>query len=252
MSEKGIELAFSDRVATITIVRERRRNALDNDSLDQMIAALGEIRRRDDIAAVIVTGEGVKAFCAGADLKAAAGYTEREIKHSSYLMLTCYEMLDEFPCATIAAIEGFCLGGGLELALCCDYRIASTEARFGFPEINSGLLPSAGGTFRAPRAIGASRAREMLLFGAQIDARKAEQWGLVSALVPPGGAAAAATSMAAEYAARVDPEVVGILKQIIVSGQGVPTRAANLLCMLSDQAMMHNESYQSGMKNFKK
>ena len=128
----------------------------------------------------MVSSEGTRLFCAGSDLKALVDYDLKEKVRHTRLFQKAMAAVDEAPCATIAAIEGFCLGGGLELALGCDRRIASEEAVFGFPEITVGAPPTGGGTLRAPRAIGLARAREMLIFAERIDATTAKGIGLIS------------------------------------------------------------------------
>ncbi|MGX8014194.1 enoyl-CoA hydratase/isomerase family protein (plasmid) [Mesorhizobium sp. ORM8.1] len=239
------------RVATITINREHRRNAFDMETLESFYDALLKVRR-SDASILVLSGKGIKAFSAGQDLKASALYTDRQLQEFSRVMLGVMETLDELPCATIAAIEGFCLGGGLELALGCDLRIASEAARFGFPEVRLGVLPSGGGTVRAPRAIGMARAREMLIFGEQIDARKALDWGLVNRLVPAETALQAALDYAATYGDTVNRQTVSILKDILVSGQGASTRVGQTLAFLGDCALMGSSEYKAGMASLNK
>jgi enoyl-CoA hydratase len=241
-----IQLDIADRVACVTIDREERRNALDNEALDTLIATFEGIRR-EDVTAVVLTGKGTKAFCAGSDLKALTAYSERDAQHHTYLFQKYTELMDEFPRATIAAIEGFCLGGGLELALTCDYRFASAESEFGFPEITFNALPTGGGTIRAPRAIGLARAREMLLFGFRIDARKAMAWNLVSELVPAGTALEAAMAMARSYAAKVDPFSVTMLKSLLMGGYGTASRVGQTMAYLADCALTQSESFKRGV-----
>lgn len=249
MAEKTILLYIADRVATVVIAREQRRNSVDNDALEQLRAAIEEIRRQD-VAVIVVAGQGTKAFCAGSDLKALAGYSERDARYHTHLFLSTMSELDEFPCATIAAIEGFCLGGGLELALTCDYRIASRESKFGFPEIKVGAMPTGGGTIRAPRALGLARAREMLLFGGQIDAQKALDWGLASEIVAPGTALEAAKAMARDYASKVDAATVGLLKRIIMSSYNAAGRTGDALAYLADYALVQSDSFKRGVGGF--
>jgi enoyl-CoA hydratase len=249
MSDPSILLEVSGRVATITLAREHRRNALDNEALERLRSTFEELRQKNVTVAVIV-GQGLKAFCAGSDLKALAAYSEPEAHHHTHLFLSCMETIDEFPCATIAAIEGYCFGGGLELALACDYRIASKEAKFGFPEIKVGALPSGGGTVRAPRAIGLTRAREMLLFGFEIDAQKALDWGLISETAPAGAALETALAMARRYADKVDPATVALLKHILIGGYGSSTRTGQTLAYLADYALVQSESFKRGVRGF--
>ncbi len=249
MTEKTVLLDIADRIATITIAREQRRNSVDNEALEQIGAAVAKIRR-EDVAVIIVSGQGTKAFCAGSDLKALASYSERDARYHTHLFLSTMTELDEFPCATIAAIEGFCLGGGLELALTCDYRIASQESKFGFPEIKVNAMPTGGGTIRAPRALGLARAREMLLFGGQIDAQKALDWGLVSEIVPAGTAFEAAKAMARDYASKVDGPTVGLLKRIIMSSYEASVRTGDALAYLGDYALVQSDSFKKGVGGF--
>ena len=249
MAEKTILLDIADRVATIVIAREQRRNSVDNDALEQIRAAVESIRRQE-VAVIVIAGQGTKAFCAGSDLKALASYSEQDARYHTHLFLSAMEEIDEFPCATIAAIEGFCLGGGLELALTCDYRIASRESKFGFPEINVGAMPTGGGTIRAPRALGLLRAREMLLFGGQIDAEKALAWGLVSEIVAPGTALEAAKAMALGYASKVDPGTVALLKRVIMGGYDTPARTGSALAYLADYALVQSDSFKQGVGGF--
>lgn len=242
-----IDHSLHQRVATVVIDREHRRNALDNEALEQLIAAF-EGFRMQDVTAVVISGKGTKAFSAGSDLKAVAEYSERETQHHTYLLQKCAETIDEAPVVTIAAIEGFCLGGGLELALACDYRIASAEAQFGFPEITFHVLPTGGATVRLPRAIGLSRAREMLLFGFRIDAAKAMGWNLVSEVVAPGTAVAAATEKARDYAAKVEPFSVAMMKSILIGGYGTSARVGHAMAYLADCALSQTEAFKQGVE----
>ncbi len=241
-----IVVEVKDRVASVTIDREERRNALDSEALQAIIDAFEGFRLKD-VTAVVIAGRGTKAFSAGGDLKATHAFSTREAQHHSYLWQKCTETVDEAPYATIAAIEGYCLGGGLELALTCDYRIASSAAQFGFPEITFNAVPTGGGTLRAPRAIGLNRAREMLLFGGRIDAKKALDWGLVSELVEPTAAYASAMAMAEAYAAKVDPVAVATLKQVLIAGYGGGTRPGHAMAYLADSVMMLQPSFKDGV-----
>jgi enoyl-CoA hydratase len=233
----SIVVELKDRVASVMIDREERRNALDSEALEAIIKAF-EGFRLQEVTAVVVSGRGTKAFSAGGDLKATHAFSPREAQHHSYLWQKCTETVDEAPYATIAAIEGYCLGGGLELALACDYRIASTAAQFAFPEITFNAVATGGGTLRAPRAIGLARARQMLIFGGRIDAAKAHDWGLVSELVAPGSALESAKAMARAYAAKIDPIAVATLKQVLVTGYGGGTRPGRAMPYRAECVLM--------------
>ena len=247
----AIELQLDERVGTLTINRPERRNALDNEALQQMLEAL-EVVRRSRVVALCISGSGDRAFCAGSDLKALATYGAEDAEYHTYLFQRMTETLDELPCATIAAIEGACLGGGLEIALACDLRIAATSAVFGFPEITVGALPTGGGTVLAPRAIGLARTRQMMLFGDRIDAATALAYGLVGELSPGPDPRALAAQRAADLAARTNREAVKLLKAMLVTGAGLPTRSGQMLAYLGDAALVRSDAFKQGVSAWKK
>ena len=238
--------SLADGVASVVIDREERRNALDNEALEQLIAAF-EGFRRQEVTVAVLSGKGQRAFSAGSDLKAVATYSERDVQHHTFLLQKCAETIDECPVATIAAIEGFCIGGGLEIAIACDYRLASSEAQFGFPEITFHVLPTGGATVRLPRVIGLGRAREMLLFGRRIGADKAISWNLVSELVPAGTAYASAMEMAKSYAAQVKPFSVAVMKNLLISGYGASARTGQSMAYLADCALSQTQAFKQGV-----
>lgn len=248
-ASSSIVLEVSGRVASITIDREARRNSVDNEALEGLIGAFEKLRR-DPVSVLVLCGAGEKAFCAGSDLKALAEYSYEDAVRHTRLFLECTEALEELPCATIAAIEGFCFGGGLEIALACDARIASTESQFGFPEITVGALPTGGGTVSAPRAIGFARAREMMVFGERINADLALQWGLVGSLTEPGTVLTAARERAEGYASRVEPGSIALLKQILVGGYGAPGRTGRTMAVLADSILLQRDSFKEGVGSF--
>lgn len=241
-----INVTITDALAAVEIDREHRRNALDNEALENLIAVV-EGFRRQDVTTVVLSGKGPKAFSAGSDLKAVSEYSERDTQHHTYLLQKCCEVIDEAPVATIAAIEGFCLGGGLEIALSCDYRLASAEAQFGFPEITFHVLPTGGATVRLPRVVGFGRAREMLVFGNRIDGQKALQWNLVNEVVAPGTAVAAAMEMARAYAGKVKPFSLAVLKNILVTGYGTAAHTGHGMAYLADLALSQTEAFKGGV-----
>ena len=168
-----------EKVAIITINRPDKLNALNSKVHTEGVAALEELRKDDSVRVVVITGAGEKSFIAGADISEFAGQTpvtQRNLFHEK----TFFNSIDTFPKPVIAMINGFCLGGGNELALACDIRIASENARFGQPEINLGIMCGGGGTQRLTRLIGESKAMEMILTGDMIDALTAFNYGLVN------------------------------------------------------------------------
>ena len=172
-----------DRVAIVTINRPDKRNALNIKTREEGAQVLEELRTDDSVGVVVFTGAGDKAFVAGADIAEFAGrtaLTQREVM----LGRSLFTAFDTFPKPIIAMINGYCLGGGCELALACDIRIASDTASFGQPEINLGIIPGGGGTQRLTRLIGEGKAMELILTGDIINAQTAYNLGLVNAVVP--------------------------------------------------------------------
>jgi len=180
-----------------------------HDALTRLAAAPA-----DEVRAVVVTGRGERAFCAGSDIGEFAALRGRVAEGKLLLEKLVYRQLAELPMATIAAIEGDALGGGLELALCCDLRVASTRAKIGMPEVRLAVIPGSGGTQRLPRVIGPARAKALILSGRIISATIAEHIGLVDQVVPAGEALQAADALAAEIASR-GPLAVREAKRLI-------------------------------------
>jgi len=176
--------------------------------------ALDRLERADDIRAVVVSGRGERAFSAGShvgEFEDQAGEAGRD-RHK--LDQDVWRQLADLPMPTIAAIEGHCLGGGLELALCCDIRIASETAKLGLPEVRLAVIPGSGGTQRLPRVVGATRAKELILTGHRLTAAEAEAIGLVNRVVPAGRAVAVGDEIAAEIAS-AGPVAVREAKRLI-------------------------------------
>src|SRR5438128_2522408 len=172
-----------ERVAIITINRPEKRNALNIQTRAEGAAALDELAADDSVRVVIFTGAGDKAFIAGADI---AEFAERTALTQREVMLQrgLFNAVDSFPKPIIAMVNGYCLGGGCEVALACDIRIASESASFGQPEINLGIIPGGGGTQRLTRLVGEGKAMEMILSGEIINAQEAYRLGLVNQVVP--------------------------------------------------------------------
>ncbi len=189
-------------------------NLVTRELTEQLHEALTTIARADDVRAVVVSGHGERAFCAGSDIGEFEGLKGRVSEGKLLLEKLVYRQLAELPMPTLAAIEGNALGGGLELALCCDLRIASARANLGLPEVRLAVMPGSGGTQRLPRIVGPARAKELILTGRIIDAATAERIGLINQVVPSGEALAAADQVADEIALR-GPLAVREAKRLI-------------------------------------
>ncbi|HEY0320835.1 MAG TPA: enoyl-CoA hydratase-related protein [Pyrinomonadaceae bacterium] len=172
-----------ERVAIITINRPEKRNALNIKTREEGAAVLDELRDDESVRVVVFTGAGDKAFVAGADIAEFAGRTAIT-QRAVMLGRSLFTALENFPKPIIAMVNGYCLGGGCELALSCDLRIASDKASFGQPEINLGIIPGGGGTQRLTRLVGEGKAMELILTGDIIDAQTAFNIGLVNMVVP--------------------------------------------------------------------
>jgi enoyl-CoA hydratase len=177
-----IRTDISESIATLTIDRPEVKNALDLDTVGQLRAALRALEPDAAVGALIITGAGETAFVSGADINSIRerGRDEGLAAINSSL----FSEIERFPRPTIAAINGYALGGGCELALACDIRICADSAKFGQPELGLGIIPGAGATQRLPRAIGMGRAKYLILTGEAIDAKQALEWGLVTAVTP--------------------------------------------------------------------
>ncbi len=187
-------------VAVLTIDRQDKLNALDQQVVEEIGQNLLELQSEGPHA-IIITGAGERAFVAGADISAMSGMDALEAKRFAEIGHAAMALLDRSPIPTIAAVNGFALGGGCEIALACDIRIAAENASFGFPEVSLGILPGMGGTQRMPRLVGPAIAKELIFTGRRIKAEEARLIGLVNHVVPEGEALKAAKEMAAQIAA---------------------------------------------------
>lgn len=199
MAYQNIVVATEDGIGLVTLNRPEVLNALNQATMDELVDALEAFDRDDGVRCIIITGSG-RAFAAGADIKEMAGATA--VQMLAGYRFQQWERIRHIGTPLIAAVSGFALGGGCELAMLCDMIVASETAQFGQPEINIGLMPGAGGTQRLTRAVGKARAMEMVLTGRSISARQAEAWGLVNRLVPVEVVLDEAKRLAQEIAAR--------------------------------------------------
>lgn len=185
MAYENLLLEREDRIAILTINRPKTLNALNNDTLLEIKSAVLEVKEDSGIDILIITGAGEKAFVAGADISFMQNLSALEGRAFSALGQEAFRMIEALEKPVIAAVNGFALGGGCELAMCCDFRIASTKAKFGQPEVGLGITPGFGGTQRLPRLVGTGMAKQMLYTADAIDATEALRIGLVNSVVEP-------------------------------------------------------------------
>jgi enoyl-CoA hydratase len=194
MPYETISLAVADRIATITVNRPDKLNALNDRVITELGDAIDSARHNAEVGGVIVTGAG-RAFVAGADISELKNHGAVSAKALAQRGQDVFRRYETSPKPTIAAVNGFALGGGCELAMACHIRIASETAKFGQPEVKLGLIPGYGGTQRLPRLVGRGRALQLLMTGETIDAAEALRIGLVNRVVPANELIAAATAM---------------------------------------------------------
>lgn len=184
MEYKNLIVKTEDNITTVIINREKALNALNLETIEELIFCLNDIKKSSDTRVVILKGAGTKAFVAGADITAFKNKTPVTIRNLVLNLQAVINMLEDLPMPVIAAINGYCLGGGLELAMGADIRIASETAILGQPEIKLGLIPGAGGTQRLSRIVGTGIAKELIFTGNNINAKRAYEVNLVNKVVP--------------------------------------------------------------------
>jgi len=191
-----LKITRTDGVVHIELSRPEARNALNLEMVRELHQALDDLTREDALRALVLSGSGGKAFASVADISELRERTHRE----AFLAINAslFQKLEDFTRPTVAAIEGYALGGGLELALACDLRVASRSAKIGLPEVTLGIYPAAGGTWRLPRLVGLGRAKELVFTGRILDAEEAYALGLFERLVDPGQALRTALELASE------------------------------------------------------
>ena len=233
-----LEIDVSERIAVVTINRPEVRNSLSRQVLDDLNTVLSHAEQDDAIGALVFTGAGQKAFAAGADITQLQNYTPASALES-YMQRT-YDAIEQFGKPTIAAVNGYALGGGCELAMSCDIRIASTRAKFGLPEPTLGVLPGAGGTQRLGRLVGVGRAIEMILTGRFADADEAMRTGLVTSVAEPEELLASARSTAQTILSK-GPLAVRLAKLVVRTGLDADQGTGQVVERLA-QALLYGSS----------
>ncbi|MGG1662685.1 enoyl-CoA hydratase/isomerase family protein [Brevibacillus sp. NRS-1366] len=247
MGFQNIVAQKEEGIGLIVINRPEVRNALDLFTLGEIENALAEWRYDEEVRAVIFTGAGEKSFAAGADIAQLQKRTMTEALMPN--MTATYLIIEEFEKPTIAAINGFALGGGFELALACDIRIASEQAKMGLPELNLAIIPGAGGTQRLCRIIGKGRAMELILTGDVLTAEKAERIGLISKAVSPEELLPQAREYAKKIAAK-GPLAVRLAKAVVNKGADIDMGTALFLEKLAQTILMGTEDKLEGTQAF--
>jgi enoyl-CoA hydratase len=223
MAFENVLLEKRGRVAIITVNRPDKLNALNVATRNEILNAFEQLAADDDIRVVIITGAGEKAFIAGADINEFAGMSaigQRAVMKRR----RAFDGVEDFPKPVIAMINGFALGGGCELAMACDIRVASSKAKLGQPEIKLGIIPGGGGTQRLTRLVGEGRAMELCLTGDMITAEEAERFGLVNHVYPPEELEAKTLELANRIA-EMSPVAVAMAKQSVKNAARLDLRA---------------------------
>jgi enoyl-CoA hydratase/carnithine racemase len=236
-----------DGVLLVTFNRPDVRNAINRQVQLDLRTVLDRACDDDAVGAVVFTGAGDKAFIAGADISQVAGYTARTALDSDLQRL--FDLVEDFPKPTIAAVNGFALGGGCELAMSCDIRIASETARFGLPETALAVLPGAGGTQRLGRLIGTGRAIELVLTGRMLDAAEAHRVGLVTTVTSPDSLIDTARQVAATILAR-GPLATRLAKLVIRAGMDADQRTGQVVERLAQAVLYESDDKLEGTEAF--
>ncbi len=242
-----ISVAVDGPVATVRLNRPDALNALNSVLVRELVGALDALEADDSVRCVVLAGSD-RAFCAGADVKEMSTLSMDDISKADHLS-PVWERAGRFEKPLVAALSGYALGGGLELAMCCDVIVASEGTKLGQPEINIGIIPGGGGTQRLPRAVGRYRATEMILTGAMVTAEEAKSMGLVNRVVPPGKYLEEATKIAVEIASK-SPVAVRAAKKAIAASQEVGLSQGLESSLMLFYGLFATEDKKEGMSAF--
>ena len=248
-SFETIRVAIEGPIAIVTIAREAALNALSSQVIAELTAAAGELEISDEVRVVILTGAGDKAFVAGADIAEMKDMTPMHAAAFSEMGGNCGTSIEESSKPWIAAVNGFALGGGCELALCCDFIYASDNAKLGQPEVKLGVIPGFGGTQRLARRVGIAKAKELCMVGDPVSAQEALRIGLVDLVCPPAELMAKAKETATKIAAN-GPLAVAEVKRLVHQGQSTSLDAALALEQRSFGLLFATADQKEGMSAF--
>ncbi|MBW1659209.1 MAG: enoyl-CoA hydratase/isomerase family protein [Deltaproteobacteria bacterium] len=249
MSEELVLLEKTPPLATITINRPKALNALNSKVLAELDKTLDRVNEDEEIRVVIITGSGEKAFVAGADIAEMSEMSPLEGSNFSRLGQLVFQKVQDLKKPVIAAVNGYALGGGSELALACDFIYASENAKFGLPEVTLGIFPGFGGTQRLPRLIGKSRAKELIFTGKMISAAEAYEMGMVNKVVPLDQLMDAVKEVATQIA-KNGPIAVYVAKNLVDVGYDIPLDDGCLMESRSFGMCCSTEDKKEGMKAF--
>lgn len=244
-----IRLEKDGPVAVITIDRPKALNALNSQTLAELDQAIGEVAADTNLRALIITGGGEKAFVAGADISEMAAYSTAQALAFAQRGHKVFMALEQLAIPTIAAVNGFALGGGCELALACDLVYASEKAKLGLPEVSLGVIPGFGGTQRLSRLLGRQRAKELIFTADMIDAAKAKEFGLVLDVLPAADLLAHCKKIAGTIAKR-GPVAVAQAKRAIEQGADLSLSAGNELERQAFGLLFGTTDQKEGMAAF--
>ncbi len=247
MPYENLLLSVEDGIGILQFNRPEVRNALDKATVDEVYLALDEFRANDAVGVVILTGAGDKAFVGGADIKDLLARGMKEGLQGINARL--FTAIEQFEKPTIAAVNGFALGGGCEIAMACDLRVASDAAKFGLPETGLGIIPGAGGTQRLPRLVGLGKAKELVLTGDIIPAAEALRIGLVNQVVPPDQVLTAAREMARKILTR-GPLAVRLAKQALNLSARAPLDVGLQFEVMAQSVLFESADKKEGMTAF--
>ena len=184
MSDKNLVITVAEHVALVTINRPEAMNSLNTATIVELLTSIAKLEKQSDVKVIIITGAGEKAFIAGGDIALLRTLSPIQAREVSIMVGELFHRIENSPCVVIAAINGYALGGGCELALACDLRLAAESAQLGQPEVNLGIIPGWGGTQRLPRLIGSSRAKKLMFTGERVTAQRALEIGLIDHIYP--------------------------------------------------------------------
>lgn len=244
-----IAVTVEEGVATVTLNRPDRYNALGSRIVDELGEVLEEVEGSGEVRVMILTGAGEKAFCSGVDLKERSEMDANQRWTHNRALNAFAERLARLQAPTIAAMNGLAFGGGLEITLACDFRIAAEGATFALPEVGIGIVPGAGGTQRLPRLVGPTRAKELILTGRRVSAADALDMGLVSKVVPSSSLMDEAREMAGEIAAN-SPLALAYAKAAVDLASETAIEQGLRYETAAIRATLASEDYQIGLSAF--